>query len=320
MKKYIFGIKSYELSQKEIDLFKKIDLFGIALFTRNIESKDQVMKLNKDIKNKLGEGVKICVDQEGGRVQRINFTKKYLSSFEFAQKYKEGGDIWGKSVKKNIIAMSYELKDLGFDINFAPVCDILYPVETNLISDRSFGENQEIVTRFCRKFIQYSKKLGIDCVLKHIPGHGRADIDSHINLPIVKSSLEELNNSDFMVFKNLSKDCNLAMTAHVIYESLDSEKPFTISKKAIKYIKDNIFNGLLLTDAIEMGAMIKYFDKNVSCGYEGVNFYEKKIYETTDERCKILYKISKECFDAGIDVVMHCSGDLKEMQAIINGF
>ncbi|QED23524.1 glycoside hydrolase family 3 N-terminal domain-containing protein [Candidatus Deianiraea vastatrix] len=312
MKSYIFGINSLDLIDDEINLLSKINLYGIVLFARNIGSREQVLGLNAKIKNKLGSHVKICIDQEGGRVQRINFTQKYPSAQEMT---KLSESEFEQSVKN----MSIELKNLGFDINFAPVCDINYKVDTPLISDRSFGKDVDEVVKYCSKFIEISKNEGIDCVLKHIPGHGRANIDSHIDIPRISSDILTLENTDFAVFKRLDKLCNIAMTSHIIYDCLDKTAPFSVSKTAIDYIKTNIFKGLILTDAIEMGALIKHFDKNLSSGYEDVNFYATKKYKTNHERCKILRKISSECLSAGCDIVMHCSGNLQEMSGILSG-
>ncbi len=313
---YLFGINSTILGENEENLLKTCDLYGIVLFSRNIQSPEQVKYLIKDIKNKLGNSVKICVDQEGGRVQRINFTQKYPSSLEFSQKFQQENSAAEEFMQKNVENMSRELKTLGFDINFAPVLDLFYKVETNLISDRSYGENPDFVSKMCEKFIKFSQNEGIECVLKHIPGHGRANIDSHLDLPVITADLAQLNQMDFVPFVKLSPICKLAMTAHVIFTALDAEKPFTISKKAIDYIKNLCPGVKIMTDAIEMGALVKFYNKNLESQYSNVNFYEKS---TTgkQELLEILAKIASQCQNSGCDITMHCSGNFEEMRAIL---
>lgn len=297
--RYIFSLTSAELQEKEIEILKKYDLFGIVLFKRNISSEEQVRKLNSDIKNKLGSHLKICVDQEGGRVQRVKFTKNYPSMLEFTKNDE-------KFMEENVRMMSRELKNLGFDINFAPVVDLTHQVETNLISDRSFGSDFEYVIQMSEKFIKYSTEEGIETVLKHIPGHGRANVDSHLELPRVLTSLEMLENTDFIPFKRLSNVCNMAMTAHVVYDAIDSEYPATVSKKCIDYIRNSIgFNGLLITDAVEMGAMIKFFDSQAKLSNLGVNHHDSNSNRGENSE-EIFKKMQKACSDAGIDVYMDC--------------
>lgn len=302
---YIFGIESTTLQDNEVELLKTVDLYGIVLFARNIENFEQTKNLINDIKNKLGSHLKICVDQEGGRVQRVKFTKEYPSAQDFSEKFINKSEDAEDFMMQNVSEMSRELKNIGFDVNFAPVVDLLYNVDTNLISNRSFGKNPEFVASMCEKFIKFSNNDGIDCVLKHIPGHGMANVDSHLNLPIVNASLEHLMKNDLIPFQKLSKICNLAMTAHVIFTALDDKTPFTLSKKAISFVKNLCPNIKFITDAIEMGALLKFYDKTLESPCENVNEYHS-VEERIGLARKTLHQITKDSFNAGCDIVMYC--------------
>lgn len=315
MGQYIFSINGTSISEEEIGLLKNVDLFGIVLFSRNIASSEQVLQLNKNIKNSLGSHIKICVDQEGGAVQRVNFGNKYPSSIEYTKSYKEYDTM--ELINAKVEQMSIELKQLGFDINFAPVVDLL--VNDTYISNRSFSSNPDDVIAMAKQFIQISQNAGIECVLKHIPGHGRAKNDSHKSLPIINEDLQKLEGSDFKIFKQLEQYCDFAMTCHVVHNALDPENPVTVSKKAIDYIKKNIFSKTIMTDAIEMGALIDWHNPNV----KKIHYNDYSASESVDfsadliEFRSALKSIINASFSAGVDIVLHTSGNFDEMKYIL---
>lgn len=280
-KKVILGIDSIFLSQSEKELFSQFPPYGVILFKRNCDNPSQLKDLISSIKEVIPE-CKILIDQEGGRVARLrepNFKEfppaNSLNTKELAY--------------DNYFIMGKYLKNLGIDVNCAPVADLYYSYADKIIGDRSFGEDVDHVVDLVKASAQGLMDSGVIPIIKHIPGHGRALVDSHKELPIVKTDLETLEKSDFLVFKKLS-GLPVAMTAHVIYEALDRNDPISISKPSIDYIRKNIgFSGLLISDDINMKAL------------------------SGD-----LGELAKKILAAGCDIVLHCSGNLEEMKKILN--
>ena len=280
-RKIIFGISEYSLTPEEIQLFTQHPPFGIILFKRNCLNPLQVKELNKSIKELIPE-VKIFVDQEGGRVARLKAPE--FIEFPAASSLKTSSAVY-----ENYSKMGKYLYELGFDGNCAPVADLYYPYADKIIGDRSFGSDVDHVATLARSTANALLDVGVLPVIKHIPGHGRALVDSHLELPIVEAHLEELEKTDFAVFKQLN-DLPLAMTAHVIYTALDSKLPVTLSKKAIDYIRNNIgFKGLIMSDDLNMKAL------------KGN-----------------LKDLSNQAIEAGCDIILHCSGNIDEMKEILS--
>ena len=184
--------------------------------------------------------------------------------------------------------MASSLRELGININTIPVLDIPSKNESGVIGDRSYSYNKEVAAKAGRVVIESLSANGVAPVIKHIPGHGRAKVDSHLDLPIVETSMAELEEVDFYPFKE-NKNTDLAMTAHIIYKDIDADQPATLSKKVINDIirKKIGFNGLIMTDDISMKAI--------------------KI-SVADAAVKSL--------DSGCDLILHCNGNMKEMESI----
>jgi beta-glucosidase-like glycosyl hydrolase len=279
-KKAILGISGVSLTQDEIDLFQEHKPFGIILFKRNCENEDQLKALTVSIKEILPEA-KIFIDQEGGRVARLK--KPNFKEFPAANTFPTEEEVYN-----NYFIMGKYLQSLGIDANCAPVADLFYPFADKIIGDRSFGENVDHVVKFASAAARGLIDSGIIPVIKHIPGHGRALVDSHHSLPVVETDLKTLEATDFAVFEALNH-FPMAMTAHVVYNALDSELPVTISKKAIHYIRQNIgFDGIIMGDDINMKAL--------------------KGDLTT---------LSRQTLEAGCDLVLHCSGNIHEMKEVL---
>ncbi len=280
-KNAILGISSTSLTLDEINLFKEHKPYGIILFKRNCDTETQVKNLNESIKNILPES-KILIDQEGGRVARLR--KPNFLEFPPADQLNTK-----ELAYNNYYIMGEYLRSLGVDINCAPIADLHYSYANKIIGDRSFGEEAHIVASLALSAAQGLIDSGITPIIKHIPGHGRALVDSHLDLPIIDTELSILEKTDFAVFKQLNH-LPLAMTAHIIYTSLDPISPVTISKKAISYIRNNIgFNGLLISDDLNMKAL------------KGS-----------------LTELTKQTLNAGCDFALHCSGDFNEMNEVLN--
>lgn len=307
-KPIIFGVSSFELTEHEKKLFIENEIYGFILFKRNIESKEQLHKLIDTLRALYPhKNIPIFVDQEGGRVARIKtpiFNKEYPALEKFGTLYDSDIHVALEAVKVNHKNLLGELKALGIDCACSPVADLRYAYTDNVIGDRSFGGDVIKVVELCNAAIDGIKAAGGLVVIKHIPGHGRATSDSHLSLPRVTTSFDELNNTDFKVFRELSKNKNVdfAMTAHIIYDALDAESPATLSSTAIKFIRHDIgFKGILMSDDICMKAL-----------HMNIN------YEIKDEYLSNLKLVAQQSLEAGCDIVLHCSGDIEEMRVVVS--
>lgn len=301
VKPIIIGISTTKLTDKEKTLLQEHNPLGVALFRRNIEknekgeqNKEALIQLINDIKEILGENSLIAIDQEGGKIQRL-----IKPTFYDAPPAKTFGDLATEKglevaieeCKQNYNKIGKELKSLGINLDFAPVADLSYEEAHDVIGNRSFGSKSETVVSLCLASLEGLQKEGIQGCIKHMPGHGRAKADSHKELPRVNASLEELKETDFKVFKELSasNETKLAMTAHIVYESIDPNTPATLSSKVINYIRNEIgYKGLIITDAIEMKAL------------NG---------EMQD--------IARKTLEAGVDIILECTGDHKNMVNVL---
>ncbi len=279
-----------ELTFDEIELFNKIDPIGFIFFERNIRSKNQIKKLVKSLYS-IGDYKKkfFFIDQEGGRVARLKkpeWREMPPNNF-FGKLY----DIEPKKTIElltlNTKLLSHELNEIGINVNCSPVLDLLFENSNNVIGDRSFHQDPIIVAKLAKKFCDTLINGGVLPVIKHIPGHGRGDEDSHYKLPKVNLKFDELFKTDFLPFSKLS-DQPIAMTAHVLYTELDDKFPVSISQTIIKeIIREKLgFKGLLLSDDISSNM---------------------KALGTNEERNAI------NALDAGCDVLLHCSGNFESM-------
>ena len=295
----IVGLKSTILRVKEKKFLRKYKPWGVILFSRNIKSIAQTKKLTDDIRKIFNDKkYPILIDQEGGRVNRLNnliYSSNFTGEF-FGNLYKTNTKKFNVYYKIFINQTSHLLNNIGVNINTVPVLDIRHKSSNKIIGDRSFNTKPKIVSKIGDYFINQFHKNNIATVIKHIPGHGLAKVDSHKYTPIVKKKLKALNKNDFLAFKN--KKSLFAMTGHIIYQNIDKNFTATHSKKVIKLIKNNIkFKNLLITDDISM---------------KGLKF---SIKENTIK-----------AFNAGCDLVLHCNAKYGEMITVaknspkVNGF
>ena len=290
-KAFIVGLKSYKISNKEKTFLKKYKPWGIILFSRNINSIQQTINLTNDIK-KIFKDKKypILIDQEGGKVNRLN---KIISFDNFTSEY--FGNLFEKDkMKLNIIYKLFInktanlLKLIGVNINTVPVLDLRVHGSSNIIGNRSFSKNKNTVSKMGELCIKLFHENSIGTVIKHIPGHGLAKVDSHNFTPIVKKSTIYLNKNDFYPFKN--KKSFFAMTGHVIYEKLDKVNTATHSKKIINHIRKVIgFKNILISDDLSMKSLKNDIKTNTI-----------------------------KCFEAGCNIALHCNGNFKEMEVVAN--
>ncbi len=288
----IIGVKSYVLSKNEKEFLNEKKPLGIILFRRNIKDKSQVIKLTNLIREMLGRNAMILIDQEGGRVNRLNndVWDQYPAASFF-------GNIAKHSIKKarkvtynNFKSIAKTLKELGINYNCAPVLDLKIKGASNVIGNRAFDRNSEIVSLLSLEASKGMLSEGVLPILKHIPGHGRAKVDSHLELPIIKSNYNSLKD-DFYPFIKLNK-MPLAMIAHIKYNYLDANNCATYSKFLInKVIKQEIgFKGILLSDDLCMKALKGSFK----------------------------YR-AKKAIEAGCNIVLHCDPTLTNIRKSTDG-
>lgn len=240
------------LSDDEKRLFEKANPIGLSLFGRNIKDKNQIKTLVKEIKETIGrDDVLIAMDQEGGRVRRLAEPefRPYVSQKILAATKSD------EVVKLHAQLISSDLNELGINWNYAPVLDVTFPETTSSLGNRCFSDDEKIVARLGKIMVDEYVNQGICPCIKHMPGHGRASVDPHLNLPILDFSLQELE-KDFYPFKALNK-APAGMTAHMLINAIDDKLPVTQSKKAIDTLIRGIigFDGLLISDAIDMKAL-----------------------------------------------------------------
>ena len=288
-KSFVCGLKGKYLSKDEKKFLIKHKPWGIILFSRNIKTIKQTKILTNSIKKIFkNENYPILIDEEGGRVTRL---KNFIDSSIFTAKY--FGDLYNKNVKKfeiyfNVYVkqISYLLRTLGININTVPVLDIRRLKSHKIIGDRAYSSNVKIVSKIGDICIEKFQKNRIATIIKHIPGHGLSKSDSHKKLPIIDQKINYLIKNDFLAFKN--KKSLIAMTGHLLFKNIDNVENATHSKRIINLIRNKIgFKNIIITDDLSMKALKHSLEKNV-----------------------------KKSFKAGCNLVLHCNGNLKQMQIV----
>lgn len=256
---FIVGFEGDIINDEIIDLVKNQEVGGLIYFSRNVVDSNQIITLNNEIKAiKKDIPLFISVDEEGGVVSRVPDEFLKLPSSGYIGKFDD------ENLSYNIGSIiSKELKSLGFNMDFAPVLDIDSNPNNTVIGERAFGNNADIVSKLGIKTMEGLRDGGIIPVVKHFPGHGDTDIDSHYGLPIVTKTLEELNNLEFIPFKNaIENGADVVMVSSIILSSIDSEYPATMSKKVTTDILRNKlnFDGVIATDDMTMGAIMDNYN------------------------------------------------------------
>jgi len=286
---FITGIKGIKLTKNEVFFLKKYKPWGIILFSRNLKSIHQTINLTSHIKELFKDkNYPILIDEEGGRVSRLN---KFIDNSIFSAEF--FCNLYIKDKKKFYIyyntyikQISYLLNLLGININTVPVLDVRRKITNNIIGNRSYSSNQLLASKLGKICINKFHENNIGTIMKHIPGHGLSKVDSHNKLPIVNNSINSLNKIDFFPFKK--QNAFLAMTAHIVYSSIDSKNAATHSKKIINLIRKKIgFKNLIISDDISMKSLKYSISKNTTLA-----------------------------FNAGCNLVLHCNGKYKEMLTV----
>ena len=286
---FIVGVKSTKLSNKEENFLKKYKPWGVILFTRNIKTIKQTIRLTTSIRKIFNDRkYPILIDQEGGRVNRLKNIALFqnLTSEFFGKKYIHNFKEFLILYKLFIDKTSYLLNLIGVNINTMPVLDLRVKGSSNIIGDRSFSKNPKIVSKIGDYCIRFFHQNSIGSVIKHIPGHGLAKVDSHFYTPVVNKKLSYLLKNDFFPFRN--KKAFFAMTGHIIFNKIDSQNTVTHSKKMIKLIRNKIgFKNIIISDDLSMKSLKGLIGKNT------IN-----------------------TFNSGCNIVLHCNGDIKEMEIV----
>jgi beta-N-acetylhexosaminidase len=259
------GINGTSLSKSEKQMISDGRVGGVIFLGRNITSRTQFQKLIEEVKKANSANptpLFLGVDEEGGPVSRIpNPMKKLPSSYKIGEE--NDVDLAYKVGK----VLAQKVKAFGLNMNFAPVMDINNNPGNQVIGNRSFGDNPERVKRMGISEMEGIKSEGIVPVLKHFPGHGDTSVDSHINLPVIKKSLSQINQFELVPFKKaINEGADAVMMAHILFPELDAQYPATFSKTIIQNVlrKQSKFNGLVITDDMAMGAISKNFGTNES--------------------------------------------------------
>jgi beta-N-acetylhexosaminidase len=287
----IFGCSGTELAAEERDFFHEIRPWGFILFGRNIESPAQIKRLVAALRATVNDpSAPVLIDQEGGRVARLKPPqwKERPTALRFAELHATAPEEAREAAYLNARLIAQDLTDLGINVDCLPVLDVPVEGAHDIIGDRAYGRDPSVIIDLGRAVIEGMIEGGVLPVMKHIPGHGRAGADSHLALPRVSATAEELSATDFVTFRSLNS-CPLAMTAHVVYEAIDAQRPATTSPKLIRdVIRGEMgFEGLLMSDDLSMEAL-----------------------------SGSLAHRAKASLFAGCDVVLHCNGNLAEMREI----
>lgn len=290
---FISGCAGHALSAQEFAFFEMAQPWGLILFKRNCETPEQLRALTQSFRSAVGrKDAPVFVDQEGGRVQRLgppsNSWRKYPAARKYDVLYAQDPVAALRTARHVARLMAEDLAASGITADCLPVLDVPQQGSHDIIGDRAYSLSIERVIMLARAHVAGFLDGGILPVMKHIPGHGRAMADSHLSLPIVDAPLTELRATDFPPFAALA-DLPMAMTAHVIYSTIDKENSATLSRKIISQIvrKEIGFRGLLMTDDLSMKALSGSFTEKV-----------------------------QKALAAGCDVVLHCNGILDEMKEV----
>ena len=290
----ILGCAGPSLTAEERAFFRDADPLGFIVFARNIETPDQVRRLTGELREAVGRAdAPILIDQEGGRVARLRPPqwRATPAAARFGELAAKDRAMAAQAVRLNHELIAGELYALGITVDCAPLIDLRLAGAHDVVGDRAYGGDPHLVADLGRAAAEGLMAGGVMPIVKHIPGHGRATVDSHHELPRVSAEVDVLIDTDFVPFRKLN-DIPWAMTAHIIYEAIDPAAPATLSAKVIaEIIRGEIgFRGLLVSDDLSMKAL------------QGG-----------------LGQLAGASLAAGCDVVLHCNGDMGEMRAVVQG-
>jgi len=290
-KALIVGCAGLELTSAERGFLEAERPWGLILFKRNVESPDQLRRLIDAFRRIVDRAdAPVLIDQEGGRVQRLGppHWPKYPPGRAYGRV--GGNDMLFRREIARLGArlIAHDLHAVGINVDCVPVLDVPAPGAHDVIGDRAYADNPRDVALLGRAAAEGLIAGGVLPIVKHIPGHGRAGADSHLDLPVVEADRETLSANDFLPFRHLA-DMPLAMTAHVVYAAIDAKHPATTSRKVMReVIRGEIgYGGLVMSDDLSMKALAGDFDAR-----------------------------ARAAIRAGCDMLLHCNADMAEMEAV----
>ena len=289
----ILGCSGPTLTRTERAFFKDVRPWGFILFKRNTIDPDQTRKLVDGLRRAVDDpDAPVLIDQEGGRVQRLGPPNwpKYPPGRAYGAAFPDDPQLRREMTRLGARLMAEDLRKLGINVDCVPVLDVPQPGVHDVIGDRAYADDPGTVASLGRAAAEGLMAGGVLPVMKHMPGHGRTKVDSHLSLPVIDAPLKTLKAVDFKPFR-ANSDLPMGMTAHMVFKAVDPRHPATQSPKVIKLIREDIgFQGLLMTDDISMKAL-------------GGTFADR----------------SKAAIAAGCDLILHCNGDPDEMKGVVKG-
>jgi beta-N-acetylhexosaminidase len=287
---FITGLAGTALTPAERAFLRESEPWGLIVFKRNVDTPVQVTRLAAAFRDAVGRDAPVLVDQEGGRVQRLGppHWPAYPAGAVYGRIYDRDPALGRKAAYLGARLIAADLTAVGIDVDCLPIADVPVAGANSVIGDRAYGERADKVAALARSVADGLLAGGVLPVLKHVPGHGRATLDSHEALPVVETDRATLMSTDFAAFRPLC-DLPLAMTAHVVYSAIDPIAPATTS---VTLVRDVIrgwlgFRGLLMSDDVSMEALSGSIEAR-----------------------------TRAAIAAGCDVVLHCNGELDEMRAV----
>ncbi len=285
----ILGCAGPVLTPAERAFFAGARPWGFILFARNVETPDQLRRLTAELRASVGRDAPVLIDQEGGRVARMRAPswREWLPALDECARL-PGPELRARAMRLRYRLIATELAAVGIDVNCAPVLDLVHPETHAAIRNRAYGADPAEVAAVGRAVAEGLLAGGVLPVMKHMPGQGRAPLDSHLDLPRVEADRATLDATDFAPFRALA-DLPMAMTSHVVYAAIDPEAPTTQSPKVVRLIREDLgFGGLLLTDDLSMQALTGSFAHRV-----------------------------RRSIAAGCDIMLHCNGKPEEAGPVV---
>lgn len=283
------GMPGLELSASEVAFFREANPFGLFLFKRNLDNPDQIRHLVGQFRDAVGRAdAPVYIDQEGGRVQRLDNGNwpLFRPIGHFGALAKKDLALAKHALRQSTLAMGSMMTELGIGSGATPVLDLARAGTHDIISSRSFSADPELVAELGRVVVEALLDVGSMPIIKHIPGYGRVDVDPHHDLPVVHASVDEMMDSDFLPFIRL-KDSPWAMVAHLIFSKIDPDLPASISPRVCDLIRTMLaYDGVLITDCLTMDALSGSWSDRV-----------------------------RAALDAGYDFALHSQGDLAASEA-----
>lgn len=281
----ITGVAGPSVTAWEKGFLRESDPWGFILFARNVDTPDQMRRLTAELRETVGWQAPILIDQEGGRVQRLRAPhwREYLPALDQMRRARD--PLRAQWVRNRLIAA--ELHDVGIDVNCAPTADLVETGTHPVLLNRLYGDDVDTVIAAARACADAFLAGGVLPVVKHIPGYGRASVDSHLALPCNGCPMRDLVARDFAPFRGLN-DLPMGMTAHIVFDAIDPDQPATTSARVMQVIRDVIgFGGLIMTDDLSMQALSG----------------------TLADRARAAH-------GAGCDIILHCNGDPADMKEV----